>query len=257
MSDSKLTASHRMLLHGNVSGDDSTFSHSADARNQYSDTAMTGGMTSGEFVEQTQIRPGSGDSPMFYPPLHGPPRIAMPSLTPQTVGFIPNDQTVSISSPSFFQAAVTGNNQMNDYQQALFVRPSMQPVVQGRKDATLPSLAHMFPGLRAPGDNLQLPLEMKGGTGPVQIQSKPGGRPGGKKKDDNLKPFVCQYQNCDKRYYKLSHLQMHVRKHTGEKPYACDHNGCGKCFSRSDQLRRHGRKHTGKSIDCESKCKWM
>jgi Wilms tumor protein 1 len=65
------------------------------------------------------------------------------------------------------------------------------------------------------------------------------------KTEEQRKPFVCLYPGCTKRYLKLSHLQMHIRKHTGEKPYVCDHEGCGKRFSRSDQLRRHSRKHTG------------
>lgn len=30
------------------------------------------------------------------------------------------------------------------------------------------------------------------------------------------RPFVCVYPGCTKRYFKLSHLQMHGRKHTGE-----------------------------------------
>lgn len=72
------------------------------------------------------------------------------------------------------------------------------------------------------------------------------------KTDEQRKPFVCLYPGCTKRYLKLSHLQMHIRKHTGEKPYICDHEGCGKRFSRSDQLRRHSRKHTGiRPFQCE------
>ena len=72
------------------------------------------------------------------------------------------------------------------------------------------------------------------------------------KTDEQRKPFVCLYPGCTKRYLKLSHLQMHIRKHTGEKPYVCDHEGCGKRFSRSDQLRRHSRKHTGiRPFQCE------
>ncbi|XP_074488268.1 WT1 transcription factor a isoform X3 [Sebastes fasciatus] len=59
------------------------------------------------------------------------------------------------------------------------------------------------------------------------------------------RPFMCAYPGCNKRYFKLSHLQMHSRKHTGEKPYQCEFTDCGRRFSRSDQLKRHQRRHTG------------
>ena len=79
-----------------------------------------------------------------------------------------------------------------------------------------------------------------------------GQQPINTKSEEQRKPFVCLYPGCTKRYLKLSHLQMHIRKHTGEKPYVCDHEGCGKRFSRSDQLRRHSRKHTGiRPFQCE------
>ncbi|XP_069479662.1 Wilms tumor protein isoform X2 [Ambystoma mexicanum] len=67
------------------------------------------------------------------------------------------------------------------------------------------------------------------------------------------RPFMCGYPGCNKRYFKLSHLQMHGRKHTGEKPYQCDFKDCERRFSRSDQLKRHQRRHTGvKPFQCKT-----
>ncbi|XP_021167758.2 WT1 transcription factor b isoform X4 [Fundulus heteroclitus] len=67
------------------------------------------------------------------------------------------------------------------------------------------------------------------------------------------RPFMCAHPGCNKRYFKLSHLQMHGRKHTGERPYQCDFTECGRRFSRSDQLKRHQRRHTGvKPFECET-----
>ncbi|XP_062974850.1 Wilms tumor protein isoform X4 [Elgaria multicarinata webbii] len=67
------------------------------------------------------------------------------------------------------------------------------------------------------------------------------------------RPFMCVYPGCNKRYFKLSHLQMHGRKHTGEKPYQCDFKDCERRFSRSDQLKRHQRRHTGvKPFQCKT-----
>ncbi|XP_041841429.1 WT1 transcription factor b isoform X4 [Melanotaenia boesemani] len=78
---------------------------------------------------------------------------------------------------------------------------------------------------------------------PVARSSEPGEK----------RPFMCMYPGCSKRYFKLSHLQMHGRKHTGEKPYQCDVTECGRRFSRSDQLKRHQRRHTGvKPFQCET-----
>ncbi|KAM9807552.1 LOW QUALITY PROTEIN: WT1 transcription factor a [Neosynchiropus ocellatus] len=67
------------------------------------------------------------------------------------------------------------------------------------------------------------------------------------------RPFMCAHPGCNKRYFKLSQLQLHSRKHTGEKPHQCDYADCGRRFSRSDQLKRHQRRHTGvKPFQCET-----
>ncbi|XP_059420594.1 Wilms tumor protein homolog isoform X3 [Carassius carassius] len=90
--------------------------------------------------------------------------------------------------------------------------------------------------------------------GVQDVRSVPGITPSIKSSESSEKrPFVCSYPGCSKRYFKLSHLQMHGRKHTGEKPYQCDYTGCGRRFSRSDQLKRHQRRHTGvKPFQCET-----
>ncbi|XP_075962689.1 WT1 transcription factor a isoform X9 [Anarhichas minor] len=68
------------------------------------------------------------------------------------------------------------------------------------------------------------------------------------------RPFMCAYPGCNKRYFKLSHLQMHSRKHTGVKPFQCE--TCQRKFSRSDHLKTHTRTHTGKTSEKPFNCRW-
>lgn len=67
----------------------------------------------------------------------------------------------------------------------------------------------------------------------------------GIRKSTTKKVHICHYPNCAKTYGKTSHLQAHLRWHTGERPFSCDWIFCNKKFNRSDELQRHYRTHTG------------
>ena len=64
------------------------------------------------------------------------------------------------------------------------------------------------------------------------------------------KPYSCH--SCGKAFIKRSHLEQHVRIHTGEKPYSC--SKCDKAFRESGKLKTHERIHTDEKPFSCSKC---
>ena len=67
------------------------------------------------------------------------------------------------------------------------------------------------------------------------------------KKKRRFQCTVCGYQ-----FFRLTHLQRHMRRHTGAKPYACDI--CRKPFSRRDYMTAHARGHYTEKIHCCCVC---
>ncbi|KAL6704645.1 DNA-binding transcription factor [Coniothyrium glycines] len=59
------------------------------------------------------------------------------------------------------------------------------------------------------------------------------------------KRYRCSIPNCNKSFYQKTHLEIHIRAHTGAKPFNCKAPGCGQSFSQLGNLKTHERRHTG------------
>ena len=60
----------------------------------------------------------------------------------------------------------------------------------------------------------------------------------------NIRPFICTYKGCNKKYSVESRYQVHLRTHLGKKPFICQI--CGKSFNEKGNLKTHLRFHSEK-----------
>ncbi|MCJ1312772.1 hypothetical protein MMC25_006448 [Agyrium rufum] len=66
------------------------------------------------------------------------------------------------------------------------------------------------------------------------------------------KRYQCDIATCRKSFFQKTHLDIHMRAHTGHKPYLCKEPGCGQRFSQFGNLKTHERRHTGeRPFACE------
>ena len=56
------------------------------------------------------------------------------------------------------------------------------------------------------------------------------------------KPYICKWENCDKRFARSDELTRHKYTHTGEKKFVCSQ--CERRFMRSDHLAKHMKRHS-------------
>ncbi|CAD6445002.1 62980450-9588-4eb5-a123-b15188070082 [Sclerotinia trifoliorum] len=66
------------------------------------------------------------------------------------------------------------------------------------------------------------------------------------------KKYRCTFEGCLSRFPQKTHLDIHLRKHTGAKPYVCGYAECNRRFSQQGNLKTHMDRHSGeRRFPCE------
>ena len=76
---------------------------------------------------------------------------------------------------------------------------------------------------------------------------------GHKKRHSDIKPFICDFEDCTASFFFMKELKIHERIHTGETPYHCNFEGCVCAYNTRSGLVVHRRCHTGER---PYKCSW-
>ncbi|KAH5493108.1 hypothetical protein HBI42_070250 [Parastagonospora nodorum] len=93
-------------------------------------------------------------------------------------------------------------------------------------------------------DTLMKAIQAKQTTS-TQQQEAPPKREEPKVSQKPRKRYQCHMPDCNKSFFQKTHLEIHIRAHTGAKPFECKAPGCGQRFSQLGNLKTHERRHTG------------
>jgi uncharacterized Zn-finger protein len=189
-------------------------------------------------------------SPIQHSPM--PPQQTVPATIPQTPISPEDKDNKSFSMPSGKQPKITGSIPGETYKTDV---DQLMRAIQAKQTVHLASSATASPVPQGNTSGFSDGFDFQQGGGSsvdgVDIKSENGSAEGNGK-DKPRKRYECMMPECNKSFFQKTHLDIHVRAHTGLKPFVCKEQGCGQRFSQLGNLRTHERRHTGeKPYECE------